>query len=329
LSEPLAHLVAKLATIAPGDLNRVFLCSTGAEAVESAIKLARLATRRSEIVAAEGAFHGFTLGALSVSGIPGQTRPFKPLLPGVRHVPFGDAEALAAAISDDTAAVLLEPFQAEIGAATPPDGYLSAAREICDRAGALLMIDEVRTGMGRTGPLFAVEHEGVVPDVLLLGKSLSGGIVPIGAVVARSNIWGRFGLSFSMSASSFAGNRLACVSALAALDVLDENNVLEAGRAAAEILWTGLEELATDYSHLVTRLTGKGMLVGMHLQNNRVVDDVVSRAIAKGLLIGAAFCNGRCILVEPPLIIGPAELRRGLEALRNALDEVGSTQSSS
>lgn len=329
LSEPLARLAARLAALAPGDLNRVFLCSTGAEAVESAIKLARLATRRAEIVAAEGAFHGYTLGALSVSGIPGQSRPFKPLLPGVRHVPFGDAEALAAAVSGDTAAVLLEPFQAEIGAATPPQGYLSAAREICDREGALLLIDEVRTGIGRTGPLFAVEHESVVPDVLVVGKSLGGGIVPIGAMVARATIWGRFGLSFSMSASSFAGNRLACVSALAALDVLEENNVLEAGRAAAQILWAGLEELATDYPQLVNRLTGKGMLVGMHLQNNRMVDDVVSKAIAGGLLIGAAFCNGRCILIEPPLIIGPAELRRGLEALRNALDEVASTHSPS
>jgi putrescine aminotransferase len=307
----------------------VFVCSTGAEAVESAVKLARLATRRSEIVAAEGGFHGFTLGALSVSGIPGQSRPFKPLLPGVRYAPFGDAEALAAVVTNDTAAVLLEPYQAEIGAATPPDGYLAAAREICDRTGALLMIDEVRTGMGRTGPVFAVEHERVVPDVLILGKSLSGGIVPIGAIVARSDIWSRFGLSFSMSASSFAGNRLACVSALAALAVLEEENILDAGRTAAETLWTGLTELASDQPRLVNRLTGRGMLVGMHLKNNRVADDVVSGAISRGLLAGAAFCNGRCILIEPPLVIGPDELRRGLEALRSALEEAASAHPAS
>jgi putrescine aminotransferase len=329
LSEPLAHLAAKLVELTPGDLNRVFVCSTGAEAVESAIKLARLATRRSEIVAAEGGFHGFTLGALSVSGIPGQSRPFKPLLPGVRHVPFGDAEALEAAVSNDTAAVLLEPFQAEIGAATPSDGYLAAAREICDSMGALLIIDEVRTGMGRTGPLFAVERERVVPDVLVIGKSLSGGIVPIGAIIARSDAWGRFGLSFSMSASSFAGNRLACVSALAALTVLEDEKILEAGRTAAETLWAGLNELASDHSRLVTRLTGKGMLVGLHLQNNRVTDDVVTGAIARGLLVGAAFCNGRCILIEPPLVIGPAEIRRGLDALGNALDEAASAHAAS
>ena len=325
LSEPLAELAARLVALAPGDLNRVFVCSTGAEAVESAIKLARLATRRPEIVAAEGAYHGFTMGALSASGIPGQSRPFQPLLPGITHVPFGDADALAAAVSDKTAAVLLEPYQAEVGAATPPDGYLAAAREICDRAGALLMIDEVRTGMGRTGPLFAVEHDSVVPDVLMLGKSLAGGIVPIGAIIARSDLWGRFGLSFSMSASSFAGNRLACVSALAALTVLEEEAVLDAGRSAANSLWTGLEQIASDYP--TVGLTGKGMLVGVHLGNNRVAGDVVTGAIARDVLVGTAFCNGRCILIEPPLVINSDEVAKGLAGLRAALEEAGTAQS--
>lgn len=326
LSEPLAALATRLAGFAPGDLDRVFVCSTGAEAVESAIKLARLATRRSGIVAAEGAFHGFTLGALSASGIPGQSRPFRPLLPGISHVPFGDADALAGAVSGDTAAVILEAFQAEIGAATPPEGYLSAAREICDRFGALLLVDEVRTGVGRTGPMFAVEHEDVVPDVLMLGKSLSGGIVPIGAIVARSEVWGRFGLSFSMSASSYAGNRLSCVAALGALDVLEAENVLDAGRVAARRLWNGLAQLVTDYPGTLTDLTGKGMLVGVHLPNNRLANDVVVRGVANGVLLGTAFCNGRCILVEPPLVIGPDELDRGLNAMREALEDVTRTK---
>ncbi|MGD8414133.1 MAG: aminotransferase class III-fold pyridoxal phosphate-dependent enzyme [Candidatus Latescibacterota bacterium] len=322
VSEPLARLASRLARLAPGDLNRVFMCSTGAEAIESSIKLARLATRRPGIVAAQGAFHGFTLGALSASGIPGQSRPFKPLLPGITHVPFGDVDALAGAVSDDTAAVLLEPFQAEIGAATPPEGYLTAAREVCDRTGTLLMIDEVRTGMGRTGPMFAVEHEGVVPDVLMLGKSLAGGIVPIGAMVARDEIWGRFGLSFSMSASSFAGNRLACVAALAALDVVEKEGVLEAGRSAGERLWRGLEELVADFPGVLTDLTGKGMLVGVHLPNTRVANDVVTEAVARDLLLGTAFCNGRCILIEPPLVITPAELDRGLTTMRGVLEAI-------
>jgi putrescine aminotransferase len=225
----------------------VFICSTGAEAVESAIKLARFVTRRPEIVVAEGAFHGFTMGALSASGIPVQSRPYRPLLPGIRHVPFGDADALAGAIGDDTVAALLEPIQAEIGAVVPPDGYLANAREICGRTGTLLMIDEVRTGIGRTGPLFAIEDENITPDVLILGKSLGWGIVPIGAIVARSQVWGRFGLSFAMSASSFAGNRLACVSALTTLEILTEEDVLDSGRLAATTLWKGLTEIATSY----------------------------------------------------------------------------------
>jgi putrescine aminotransferase len=181
------------------------------EAVESALKLSRLATRRIEIVAAKNSFHGFTLGALSISGVPSQSRPFQPLLPGVKHVPFVDSKALDSFVTENTAAVVLEPCQAEVGAENPPLGYLKKAREICDRYGALLIIDEVRTGMGRTGPLFAIENANIVPDILVLGKSLGGGIVPIGAVIARPHTWRRFGLSFSMSASSFAGNRLACV----------------------------------------------------------------------------------------------------------------------
>jgi len=322
LSAPLAELAARLVDLAPGDLSRVFICSTGAEAVESAIKLARLATGRPQIVAAEGAFHGFTLGALSVSGVPPQSRPFRPLLPGVRHVPFGDVDALSAAVSSDTAAVLLEPIQAEIGAETPPVGYLPAAREICDRAGALLVIDEVRTGMGRTGPLFAVELERVTPDVLILGKSLGGGIVPIGALVARPQIWGRFGLSFAMSASSFAGNRLACVAALATLATLAEEDVMANAQLAATTLWEGLTDLVAGYPGLVNGLTGKGLLLGVHFQNSHVVEEVVCRAIRKGLLIGAAFCNSRRILIEPPLIITLAEVRRGLGVLWEALGEV-------
>lgn len=321
LNAPLAELAARLVELAPGDLQRVFVCSTGAEAIESAIKLARLAARRTEIVAAEGAFHGFTLGALSVSGIPGQSRPYRPLLPGIRHVPFGDADALADAVSNETAAVLLEPVQAEVGAVTPPQGYLTRARDICDQHGALLVIDEVRTGMGRTGPLFAVQHEGVTPDILVLGKSLGGGIVPIGAIVARPQVWGRFGLSFAMTASSFAGNRLACVSALAALAMLEEERVLDAGQRSAGALWAGLTQLAATFPNLIDRLTGKGMLVGLQLHDHRVADAVVNRAISKGLLIATAFCNSRCILVEPPLIIGQTDLSRGLKAVGEALRE--------
>lgn len=322
LSAPLAEIAEKLVSLTPTGLDRVFVCSTGTEAVESAIKLARLSTGRAQIIAAKGAFHGFTLGALSVSGIPAQSRLFRPLLPGVEHVPYGDVDALATAVSKRTAAVLLEPIQAETGAVTPPEGYLAAAREICDRSRALLLVDEVRTGMGRTGPLFAIERERITPDVLILGKALAGGIVPIGAIVADGRIWNRFGLSFAMSASSFAGNRLACVAAVEALAILETEDVMQRGQRAGTALRTGLEKLAADHPSLVKGLTGKGLLLGLYFSEPRKVREVIRRCIEGGLLIAGAFCSNRCLLIEPPLTIELEQVAQGLRILTEACHRV-------
>jgi putrescine aminotransferase len=320
LQAPTARLAERLAALTRGALDRVLLCSTGAEAVDSAIKLARLSTRRTEIVAARGAFHGFTLGALSLCGIPVHARPYEPLLPDVTHVAFGDAPALAAAVSARTAAVVLEPVQAEIGAETPPAGYLAEARSICDAAGALLVVDEVRTGMGRTGPLFAIEEDGVMPDILLVGKSLGSGIVPIGAMLAHRRIWGRVGLTFTMSASSFSGNRLACIAALATLDQVDRSDVLERARKSAAVLRAGLEQLHTAHATLLDRITGRGLLVGLHFRTPQMASDVARIAIQRGLLVATAFCNNRCILLEPPLTITEAEIGQALHVLSEACD---------
>jgi len=318
LSKPLVQLATRLVDLAPDGLDRVFVCSTGAEAIDSAIKLARLATRRSKIVAATGAFHGYTLGALSVCGIPGQRRPFEPLLADVEHVPFGDVDSLTRSVTQETAAVLLEPIEAEIGAETPAAGYLESAREICDMAGALLVIDEVRTGMGRTGPLFAIEHERIVPDILVLGKSLAGGIVPVGALLARSGLWGRFGLSFSMSASSFAGNRLACVAAVQTLKTLEEEGILEKGRENGALLWDGLADLPVLHPDLVQRISGRGLLIGLHFMNAKEAAEAIRLSISDGLLVAAAFCNSRCLLIEPPLVLERDQAERGVEILKKA-----------
>jgi putrescine aminotransferase len=166
LSEPAADLAELLASIAPGGLNRVFFTNSGAEAVEGALKIARAATGRKQIVAAENAFHGKTMGALSASGRPVYKEPFEPLVPGFVHVPFGDAAALERAVTGETAAVILEPIQGEAGVIVPGGDYLPAARRICDGAGALLILDEVQTGLGRTGKMFACEHWGVAPDIM-------------------------------------------------------------------------------------------------------------------------------------------------------------------
>jgi putrescine aminotransferase len=216
--------------------------------------------------------------------------------------------------------VVLEPVQAEIGAETPPAGYLAEARSICDAAGALLVVDEVRTGMGRTGPLFAIEEDGVMPDILLVGKSLGSGIVPIGAMLAHRRIWGRVGLTFTMSASSFSGNRLACIAALATLDQVDRSDVLERARKSAAVLRAGLEQLHTAHATLLDRITGRGLLVGLHFRTPQMASDVACIAIQRGLLVATAFCNNRCILLEPPLTITEAEIGQALHVLSEACD---------
>lgn len=318
LQAPLARLSERLSALTDNALDKVLLCSTGAEAVDSAIKLARMTTRRTEIVAATGAFHGFTVGALALCGIPVHSRGFGPLLPDVTHVAFGDIAALAAAVSQRTAAVILEPVQAEIGAETPPANYLAEARSICDATGALLVIDEVRTGMGRTGPLFAIRDAGVMPDVLLVGKSLASGIVPMGAMLARRRLWPRVELTFSMSASSFSGNRLACVAALATLDLAEQQNVVRQGRDAALALRAELERLQARHPALLQRISGRGLLIGLHFASPALAGEVIRASIQDGLLIAAAFCNNRCVLLEPPLIIGRDQIARALEVLEGA-----------
>jgi putrescine aminotransferase len=326
LSPPLINLAERLVDLTSGELNRVFICSTGAEAIDSAIKLARLSTRRPKIITASGAFHGYTLGALSLCGIPRHRRPFEPLLPEIEHVPFNDPQALASAVTEETAAVLLEPIQAEIGGETPSKGYLDSARKICDKAGALLIVDEIRTGMGRTGPLFAVEQERIVPDILVIGKALAGGIVPIGAILARSSLWGRFGLTFSMSASSFAGNRLACVAANEMLNTLEKEKILEKGKQISTLLWAGLNDLPRLHPDLVQRITGRGLLIGIHFANSKKGGEVIRLCIAGGLLVAAAFCNNRCLLIEPPLVLEREQGEIGLEILKNACRKVEENQ---
>ena len=182
----MGRLAKRLAEIAPGDLSIAFFANSGTEAVEGALKLARAATKRPAIVATDAAFHGKTLGALSASGRDAFRDPFAPLLADVRRVPFGDASALRAVVDDTVAAVIVEPIQGEGGVNVPPDGYLRDVRAICDASGAVMIADEVQTGLGRCGALFACDREQVVPDVMTLAKGLSGGVIPIGAYVARA-----------------------------------------------------------------------------------------------------------------------------------------------
>ncbi|ARU63363.1 putrescine aminotransferase [Tumebacillus avium] len=319
LSKPMADLAEKLARITPGDLQYSFFCNSGAEAVEAALKLARLSTGRTKIVAAIGGFHGKTLGALSASGKDTYRDPFQPLLDGFLHVPFGDAELLRQLVDEQTAAVILEPVQGEAGVILPPPGYLQQVREICDAAGALLIADEVQTGLGRTGKKFAVEHEGVVPDILCLAKALGGGVMPIGAVVARPHLYEQYEAAPLLHTSTFGGNPLACAAANAALDVLESEKLEEQAAWKGEYLLTKLRGLQERYPGTIQEVRGIGLLIGLEFTSDALGGLILSEMISGGVLTAFALHNLSVTRIEPPLTIDQHEIDQVVSVLEAAL----------
>src|SRR3989442_1575223 len=254
-----AAFIEKLLSVAPPNLKRVFLSNSGSEAVEAALKFARAATGRKTIVAAMRGFHGRTMGALSATWRREVREPFEPLVPGFEHVPFDDVAALEAAVDGDTAAVVLEAVQGEGGVHVASPEYLPAAREACDRTGALLILDEVQTGMGRTGRLFAVERWGVEPDLLTLAKSLAGG-VPIGATLATEDVERAFQGSHN---STFGGNPLACAAATAAIGYTVRERLWERADHLGTI---GVEKLRGLEAPSVREVRGLGVMIGIELR---------------------------------------------------------------
>jgi putrescine aminotransferase len=315
--EPLVGRLARaLAGIAPGDCSISFFANSGTEAVEGALKLARAATKRARIVATSNAYHGKTMGALAASGRDAYKEPFGPLLADVVHVPYGDVAALADALHD-AAAFIVEPVQGEGGVVVPPAGYLRAARELCDADGALLIADEVQTGLGRCGYTFACERDGVVPDVLVLAKGLSGGVMPIGAYVARPAAWNAAYASAPLAhTSTFGGSPLACAAALAALDVLRDDDLVARSRALGERLLAGAGAIATEYPSVVRATRGLGLLVGVELQNEGYGGTIIPEMLKRGVTAAWTLNAQRVIRLEPPLIVTASEIDTALEALR-------------
>ncbi len=318
-SAPQAELAERLAQLTPGDLQYAFFCNSGAEAVEGALKLARLATGRPGIVAMRDAFHGKTLGALSATGREEYRAPFEPLLPGVTHVPFGDADALEAAVGPDVGAVILEPIQGEAGVILPPPGYLRAVREICDRHGALLIADEVQTGLGRTGRMFCVEHDGIVPDILALAKALGGGVVPIGAFVARPALWERFQRQPYLHSSTFGGNPLACRAALATLEVLTEERLPERAVEQGARMLRGLREVQQRHPRVVRAVRGCGLMIGVEFAHPDYALLVSAEAGHRGVITFYTLNRPEVIRIEPPLVIPPALVDRAVDGLDGAV----------
>jgi len=298
----------KLLSVAPRNLRRVFLSNSGSEAVEAAIKFARASTGRTKVVAAMRGFHGRTMGALSATYRREFREAFEPLVPGFEHVPFDDIEALRKVVGADTAAVILEAVQGEGGVHVASPEYLPAAREICDAAGALLILDEVQTGMGRTGRLFAIERWGVEPDIVTLAKSLAGG-VPIGATLTTEAVEAKFHGSHN---STFGGNALACAAGTAALDVTVRERLWErADRLGTE----AMEELRGLNDPSVREVRGLGLMIGIELRGKAAP---VLQALQEDRVI--AIGGGSSVVrLLPPLVIPEAQWSFAIDALGRAL----------
>jgi len=321
-SESQGKLAEKLAQITPGDLKYTFFCNSGTEAVEGALKLARLQSGKSEIISTKNSFHGKTLGALSATGRDIFTEPCQPLLPGFKHVPFGEIEALTEAVSENTAAIILEPIQGEGGIIIPSDDYLPQVRKLCDEKGILLILDEVQTGFGRTGEMFASLHYHIVPDIMTMAKALGGGVMPIGAFIARPQIWETFITSPFIHTSTFGGNSLACSAALAAIEVVEEEKLAERARELGKYFLHHLTVLQSRYPELIFQVRGKGLLIGLELADEGIGGMLMAELINRGVMVAYTLNNPRVIRIEPPLVITREQIDQGLTALDESLEQV-------
>ncbi|CAB4566065.1 MAG: acetylornithine transaminase [Actinobacteria bacterium] len=300
-------LAEKLASFTGTKGAKVFFCQSGAEANEAAIKLSRK-TGRSHIVATQGSFHGRTMGALSLTGQPSKREPFLPLLKNIKHVPFGDIEAMRRCISKKTAMVIVEPIMGEAGVIVPPDDYLQQLRELCDKSGALLVIDAVQTGMGRTGDWFGYEYSGITPDVITLAKGLGGGL-PLGAMIAL----GRSADLFEPGehGSTFGGNPITTAAALAVIKTIESKKLLKKVRGQGRLL---IQELALIPG--VQQVRGAGLLIGIELESGNA-REISKKLLERGVLVNPA--NDTVIRIAPALIVSDAQINKFITIFREVL----------
>ena len=307
------EFLQKLVSITPRGLNKAFLSNSGAESVECAIKLARKYTGKPEIIAVMGGYHGKTMGALSATWDKKYREPFQPLVPEFKHVPPDNLEKLTEAVTDKTAAVLLEPIRGEGGVRVPPDDFLPGVRELCDEKNVLLILDEVQTSFGRTGKLFGCEHWGVTPDVMCLAKPFAGGL-PIGITVAKEPVMSAF--KVGEHSSTFSGSPLICAAACAAIDVLVKEKL--EGRAAnlGAYFKAKLEELQAKYK-IVNEVRGLGLMLGMELRCD--VRNIILKSMERGVLLLDA---GRNVLrFLPPLVIEKEQIDKTISVLDEVIKE--------
>ena len=322
LLNPLAaELAERLSEKTPGSLQYSFFGNSGAEAVEGALKVARAHTGRPEFVSTQGAFHGKTFGALTASGRDVYRDPFQPLLAGFTHVPFGDVDALADAVTDQTAAFIVEPIQGEGGVVVAPDGYLARAREICDEHGALLILDEIQSGMGRSGKWWSCQWDEVEPDILTMGKALGGGVMPIGALIAKPEIWDIFEQNPYIHTSTFGGNPLACAAALGALEAVDEMDLCARAAERGEQLIAGLHEIAAEFDGVIADVRGRGLFIGVEFTDPDIAGLIIAGMSGRTLLAAYTRNNPSVIRFEPPLIVSEAQADEALNIFRDSITD--------
>lgn len=331
LIDPLRGVLARLlAEITPGDIKYSFLCASGTEAIEGALKLAKMYTRRSGFIVGVKAFHGQTMGSLSMLGKADFRQPAGVLYGGpVYHVPYGDAGAvekqfeICREVGADIAAVLMEPIQGEAGAIVPPDDFWPRLREVTRAYGALLIADEVQTGLGRTGKLWGVEHWDVAPDILAAGKSLGGGVMPVSAFCATEEIWQvmMYPNPF-IHTSTTGGGGLACSAAIAAINVTLRDRLWEVAAAKGAYLIPKLNALAAHYPQIYCGITGKGLLIGQHFKDAKIGYKVAAGLFKRGVLVAGTLTSAHTIRIEPPLVITYEQIDAVLDRLADTLAEI-------
>ncbi len=314
-------LARRLAEVAPEGLQYTFFSNSGTEAVEAALKIARAATGRIGFVSTEGGYHGKTMGALSVTGREKYRKPYQPLVPGASFVPYGDLAAAEAAINETTAAFIVETVQGEGGVHVAPPGYLAGLRAACDRAGALLIADEVQTGLGRTGKWFGCDHEGVRPDLMTLAKALGGGVMPIGATMGTAAVWNKvFADNPLTHTSTFGGNPLACAAGLAVLDIMERDNLVERVATQGDRLQAALREAFKDQP-LVAEVRGQGLLIGVEFAEDEVGELVIAQMMKRGVIAAYTLNNPRVIRMEPPFLVTDEQIEHAVSCLKESVAE--------
>ena len=314
-----AALAEKLASISPEGLQYSFFASGGGEAIDTAIKFAKGAAGKQKIVSTVNGYHGHTGYALTATGRELYREPFLPLMPGFTHVPYNDLDALETAIDGDTAAFILETIQGEGGIIVPRDDYLPGVREICDRRGVLMILDEVQTGFGRTGKMFGCEHWGVSPDIMVMAKGLSGGFLPISAVSYNQKVAAFTEANPFIHANSFGGTAITSLASLAVIEYIEKNDLAGNAERMGARLMAGLRELQDRYPEFIIDARGKGLMVGLEFPNDDVGPMLSAELRGNGVITIFTFNNPKVVRIMPTLVVTEAEVDRILEAYENAI----------